>query len=73
MADSPVQEIEITPEMIEAGVAAYTDWDMSDDYSLGNLVASIYRSMRTLARLAHNVDGPPCARSHNGDRPDPRG
>jgi hypothetical protein len=34
-----------TPEMVQAGVAVYLDWDSTDDYSLGRLVKSVYLAM----------------------------
>ena len=42
-------EIVVTPEMIQAGVSAYADWDSTDDWSLGRLVESLYRAMREKA------------------------
>jgi len=38
-------EIVVTPQMIEAGIAAYSAWEESDNYSLDFLVSSIFRSM----------------------------
>ena len=41
-------EIEITPEMIEAGVSEWLRWQESDDYSARNLVRTVYLAMRRL-------------------------
>jgi len=50
-------EIEITPEMIKAGLEAYWAWDKSDDYSIERLVTSVFRAM------SQPVQYPPSQRS----------
>jgi hypothetical protein len=44
-------EIEITPEMIEAGAAALAECS-SDYYDPEDVAAAIYRAMETVRRLA---------------------
>ena len=39
------EDFEITPEMVQAGVDVYLDWDSTDEYSLDKLVKSLYREM----------------------------
>ena len=57
-ADRPAQEIEVTPEMVEAGVAAYSDWEERTAWSentpaLDHQVKSLIRSLLNL-----NVENP---------------
>ena len=37
--------VRVTPEMVEAGVAAYLDWDSQDEYSLDEFAKSLYLAM----------------------------
>ncbi len=52
--DRPVQEIEITQEMIEAGVAAYLNHQYSDpliplhDQELPDMIRDVFRAMHRL-------------------------
>lgn len=39
------EEIEITPQMIEAGQIALVNWEASSDPYSANCVASVYRAM----------------------------
>jgi hypothetical protein len=47
-ADAPEDEIEITPEMIRAGVATYLNWN-PDEEEIELLVGVMYLNMRDLA------------------------
>jgi hypothetical protein len=49
-ADRPAddKEIEVTPEMIEAGVEVY--WDLRDNVYSEALVARVYRAMALVGR-----------------------
>ena len=49
-------EIEITPEMIEAGMGVFRDWleDPGDHYLTDDLVCDIHRAMRTAGREPHS-------------------
>lgn len=44
-SEAGAPEIEITPEMIAAGVAELLDWDSRFEHDLGERVASIYEAM----------------------------
>jgi hypothetical protein len=50
LAGAPEAEIEVTPEMIEAGVDVIIDYSFEDGIcltSFGNVVEDIYRVMRS--------------------------
>lgn len=42
-------EIEITPAMIAAGIEAFEDWEMRDDWSSERLVCAVYLRMKNLS------------------------
>ena len=50
-------EIEITPEMIEAGISALAVWDLSDDGAL--IVTSIFHAMLEAQQLLTSQLLPP--------------
>ncbi len=54
--ETRTEEIEITPEMIEAGVRELSRWVAPDDYSLGSgdLVISLYAAMAS-AKFARST------------------
>ena len=43
--DSRQADIEITPEMVEAGVAAFIQWENSDVPHLRAAIEAVYRAM----------------------------
>ena len=45
------EEIEVTTEMIEAGVSELFSWEESDNYSWKNLAKTVYLVMRNLELL----------------------
>jgi hypothetical protein len=47
-------EIEVTPEMVAAGVRVFEEWEDSEDASARNLVTRIYREMK--AREDRHLD-----------------
>lgn len=54
MAQEAAKDEVVTPEMIEAGVSAYLDWesvsdDQEDEHSLDALVRSVFRAMAKVA------------------------
>lgn len=56
---APEAEIEITPAMIMAGIAAYCEWDSRFEEADG-LVVSIFQAMEKVARhhrLSHRPEG----------------
>ena len=57
--DRPAEEMEITPEMIEAGVIALEEF--SGSYGAAQLAAAIYTTMAALA--------PSGMATHSSDRP----
>ena len=48
VADRPKEEIEITDEMVDAGLAAYADFDSRYERT-STLIVSIYRAMAVVA------------------------
>ena len=48
-----IPEIEITPEMIQAGRQEWLDWHDRDDCSSENLVRKVYLAMRALEGSAN--------------------
>lgn len=48
-------EIEITPEMIEAGIKTYVDWENSGGPFLGAGLAEVYLAMEQVRRSAQKA------------------
>jgi hypothetical protein len=66
---------EITPELLDAGVAAWDAWEAAEDWSIERLVTSVYLTMLSsalgepeLARPSFHKD----ALARNTDHPIPR-
>ena len=72
MTENRAARVEITPEMVEAGVASWRDWDTSDDGFPERLVTAVFLSMVALLKPC---SGHECARrdaqSHKTHSPGP--